>query len=417
MPKELEKSSGATIEDGAIVAFAEEGRILLAGDPSAVDRYIAELKPERELDLTALAPLATGVGSLVTSDSGAVAKRYVELGAQRWKAISGTAHSDGFATEVREITKNLKTGKIVANKAVSPTKAALATQPEVLVAMAALQMAIQSVADAVEDVAKNVDDLKRIAETTEIGNLAGLYRVLANARAQVDKSGTISRTTWESIATHEVTAQQSADRLRAYLRRVVEDLPLGDDTGDRLDAARRLAKEGSLRRCLKLLVLAEQCRLLWRSLKLDEVRAVEPESLDAEAEAAKAMLAENAHADRELIASLREAIGQLTRVTALDGVRLVARSKLPAAGVDLRAQVDEFATARAQQLDSWAPGSTPGIRDAAREAQIVAAKAAVKGRRAVGGWVAGLGSRIQGAPDPDAEAGSSGAASSDQQRA
>jgi len=107
--------------------------------------------------------------------------------------------------------------------------------------------------------------------------VAGLYRVLANARTQVDETGSISQATWDAIAVHEVTAQQGADRARARVRRMLRDLPLDSDAGERTVTAERLVRERSLDRSLQLLLLAEQCRLLYRSLKLDQVRRTEPE--------------------------------------------------------------------------------------------------------------------------------------------
>lgn len=53
----------------------------------------------------------------------------------------------------------------------------------------------------------------------------------------------------------------------------------------------------ALARSLRLLLLAEQCRLLYRSLKLDQIRRAEPEALAGEISAAKRLLAENAAAD------------------------------------------------------------------------------------------------------------------------
>ncbi|WP_433802569.1 hypothetical protein [Actinomycetospora sp. CA-084318] len=391
-----ERFEGQGADEGEeVVAWAEDGRLLIAGEVASVDEFIRDLAPERELDLGALRALREGVNSLDVPAGAKSAKRYVELSAERWKEISTPAATRG---ELRYVTRDVTSGRFVSNTSVARTAAA--TQPEVLIALAAIEMALESIAATVEEIAKNVDDLKRHTEAAEPGNLAGLYRVLANARTQVNHTGTISRTTWESIATHEVTAQQSADRVRQYLRGVLRDLPLAEGSNDRLQAADRLVEEGTLQRNLRLLVLAEQCRLLWRSLKLDQVRVAEPEALEMEAEAAKALLSENALADRELIVEVTAAIKTLTRVAPLDGVRFGTRSRLPGRGGELYAAVDEFARARAQQLEAWAPESSPGLRDAAREVGRRAGRAALGGRQAVGGWITQVGSWVEGAaPD------------------
>lgn len=378
-----------------VVAYAKDGRLVVVGAPAAVDTFITDLKPDRALDLAPMKALAANAALLNRSGAVEPVKRYVELGAQRWKQI---APAGGTTSELRLVTRDIKTGRIVANNPAGALKTAVATQPEVLIALAAIQMALQSLTEAVEEIAENVEDLKRIAETTEVGNLAGLYRVLQAARGEVDRTGVLPRTTWESIAPHEVTAQQPADRVRAYLRRVLDDLPLDADAGDRLKAARRLVDQGTLQRSLRLLVLAEQNRLLWRSLKLDRVRLAEPEALESEIDSATRLLAENAAADQALIAALRERIGQLCRLTALDGARPLTPPRLLQASGQLRDQVDQFAAARSQQVESWGEQSRPGLREAAKEIGERAGAAAAIGRRSVGGWLQGVGTRVAGSP-------------------
>jgi len=157
-----------------------------------------------------------------------------------------------------------------------------------LVAIAAVRLAIEEVQDSVEELSRDVADLRRVVEAADVGNLAGVYRTLANARVQADRAGEINQATWDAIAPHEVTVQQSADRLRNYLRRTIDAQPLDGDLGDRYDAATHLRDEATITRTLKLLVMAEQSRLLWRSLKLEQIRRTEPGALESEADAAKA---------------------------------------------------------------------------------------------------------------------------------
>lgn len=263
-------------------------------------------------------------------------------------------------------------------------------------AMMALRVAVEQVQRQVEEIARDVDDLKRMAESVDIGNIAGLYRILANARDEVDAHGRISRATWDAIAPHEVTAQQAADRVRSLLRSTVNDLPVAGDTADRADAAQRLVDQGTLRRSLRLLLLAEQCRLLWRSLKLEHVRRTEEEALPGEIAAAERLLAENAEADRSLIELLDVSITQLGSMHALDGLRLMSRRKLPALASALRAERDDFAQLRKAQLDAWVVGPGPTVRDAAREVRDRAARAAIGARNLTGKAFERLGQRMQG---------------------
>jgi hypothetical protein len=376
-----------------VVVWSEDGRFLVTGEQGAVDRFVEHLAPERQLRVGAVGPVsdamaamagASGLATRLASQHGDQAKRYVEVSAKQWELLKrqGMPDAKGTYSPMLRGSGN-KITEHVRYKPVGGLNPAMAN-PTTAVALAALRMAIEELQESVDAIAADVSDLRRIAETAEIGNLAGIYRVLANARAQADATGTIPQATWDSVAPHEVTIQQAADRLRALLRRTVDDLPLDEDSGERYDAARRLLDEGTIERTLRLLVLAEQCRLLWRSLKLDQIRRTEPAALAGEAEAAKAMLAENANADQALIDGLRDAFGRLGKVAALDGVRIMVRAKLPAAAAELRGQVNEFATLRAQQLDSWAPDPTPTFKDAARHLGVMAESVAVEGRKIAG---------------------------------
>lgn len=372
-----------------LVVWSEDGRFLVTGEPGAVDRFVERLAPERQLHIGSVGPVADTLGMLLVAGGlatshGDQAKRYVEVSAKQWELLQRHGVPDAAGTYSPMIRDS--GGKILEHtrfKPVGGVNPAMAN-PSTAVALAALRMAIEELQESVDAIAADVSDLRRIAETAEVGNLAGIYRVLANARAQADATGTMPQTTWDSVAPHEVTVQQAADRLRALLRRTVEDLPLDEDSGERYDAARRLLDEGTIARSLRLLVLAEQCRLLWRSLKLDQIRRVEVEALPGEADAAKAMLVENANADQALIDGLRDAVGRLGKVGGLDGARIVVRAKLPAAAAELRGQVNEFADLRAQQIDSWAPDPTPTFRDAARHLGALAENVAVEGRKMVG---------------------------------
>lgn len=385
-----------TVGDDDVVVWAEDGRFLVTGEEGAVDRFVEQLAPERQLRVGAVGPIADtmgalaaagGLGTRLASQHGDQAKRYVEVSAKQWEQLKRQGIPDAKGTYMPMLRgKPGNPGQFkeqIRLRPVGGMNPAMAN-PTTAVALAALRMAIEELQESVDAIAADVSDLRRIAETADIGNLAGVYRVLANARAQADATGTIPQATWDAVAPHEVTVQQASDRLRALLRRTVDDLPLDEDSGERYDAAQRLLKEGTIERSLRLLVLAEQSRLLWRSLKLDQIRRTEPDALAGEAEAAKAMLVENANADQALIDGLRDALGRLGKVGGLDGARIVLRAKLPAATAQLRGQVNEFATLRAQQLDSWAPDPTPTFKDAARHLGTIAESVAVEGRKIAG---------------------------------
>ncbi|MCA1677108.1 MAG: hypothetical protein LC799_34650, partial [Actinobacteria bacterium] len=357
------------------------------------------LEPARCLDVGSLRGVADGLAALsAVQGIRTTGGRYVELSKDSWTKLMQRGPqpdgSGGFYGFVRN-----SNGQFAGNLKGKPVTLAgsRALSLQLAMATAALALAIQETHDVVEDMAADVGDLRQLAEAAEIGNVAGLYRVLANARTQVDETGAISQATWDAIAVHEVTAQQGADRARALVRRTLRDLPLDKDAGERTGAAERLVREQVLVRSLRLLLLAEQCRLLYRSLKLDQVRRTEPEELNGEIIAAQRLLAENAAADRELIDQLHDVVSRLGRIGPLDGVRLFTRGRLPRLTTILQEQVEEFARQRQQQLESWAPLTTPGVGDAIREVAGRAYRGAIEGRNQLGGFVEQVGRRLQGA--------------------
>lgn len=387
-------------DSSEVVVWGEEGRLLLAGEPTAVDTFLETFEPARSLDVGALRGLADGVAALsaahgIKPTGGA---RYVELTKDSAAKLAEYGPQHDSAGAVYGFVRN-HSGQFAGNlkgRQVTLAGSRMASV-QLAVAAAALRLAIQETQNAVEDVAADVDELRQLAEAAEIGNVAGLYRILANAREQVDEAGVISQATWDAIAVHEVTAQQGADRARALLRRMLRDLPLDQDAGERTDAAERLIGEQALARSLRLLLLAEQCRLLYRSLKLDQIRRAEPEALGGESTAAQRLLAENAAADRELIDQLHDAVNRLGRTGPLDGVRLFTRTKLPRLVAALQDEVEQFARQRQQQLDSWAPTRTPRVVDAVREVAGRVYGGAIASRNQLGGLLEQAGRRLQGA--------------------
>lgn len=210
--------------ESEVVVWGEDGRLLLAGEPAAVDTFLATFQPLRSLDVGALRGAADGVAALA--------------------AVQGVATTGGRYVEL---------AKESADK--------LARYgPQV-------------------DRGGAVYGFVRSSSGQFAGNLS-LTRPAASAR----RPGTRPPCT-------RVTAQQGADRARALLRRMLQQLPLDGDAAERADTAERLLREQSLARSLRLLLLAEQCRLLYRSLKLDQVRRTEPEALGDGINAAQRLLA------------------------------------------------------------------------------------------------------------------------------
>lgn len=322
--------------------------------------------------------------------------RYVELSKESWQWFQQRRLESAGGKWVYGFTRGAG-GKFAGNATMrqSALSGSRALSMQSTAIGLAIRLAIQEATNAVEAVAADVEDLRAHAEAAEIGNIAGLYRVLANARKQADDTGRISQATWDAISTHEVTAQQGADRARALIRRTMRDLPLDRDFGDRADAAQRLVGEQALERPLRLLMLAEQCRLLYRSLKFEHVQSREPDELESEVAAARELLAENAAADRELIDQLHEAVAQLARSSPVDGLRVFSRGKLPASAGVLHQQVQQFAELRGHQLEMWAPGEAPRFGDAFKHFGGHVQRGVIGAGNQVGGMFVRLGRSMQ----------------------
>lgn len=387
------------VAEGQVVAWAHDGRFLITGDDAAVDRFVAELEPRRRLRLSDVQPAADGLAALgaiigYARTGGTV----VQVDPAKWAQLVAQGVPDGTGAFLPSLRDGA--GRFTELLRLRPVAGLPMLSLQTTLMVAALRMAIEDTGEQVEAIARDVADLRRASEAQEIGNLAGIYRALANARTEADRAGTISQATWDAIAPHEITVQQVADRLRALLHRTVQDLPVDEDAGTRHEHAERLLDEEVLGRNLRLLVLAEQSRLLWRSLKLEHIRRTELDALPHEADAARAMLEENAGADRRLVEALRTTVTALGRMGPLDGFRIFTKDELPKVVAQLRAQVDEFAATRQEQIDVWAPEESPTLGDAWSEVGARIDRAAGEARQAIGGWLENLGGLVRGDAAP-----------------
>ncbi len=196
----------AESEEHQVVLWAEDGRLLLAGEPTAVDTFLDTFEPARRLDVGSIRGVADGLAVLSAAQGiRTTGARYVQLSKDSLAKLDSYGPQHDGAGWLYGFVRD-SSGRFAGNLKGTPVKLAgsRALSVQLAMATAALALAMQETNEAVEKIAADVDELRQLAEAAEIGNVAGLYRVLANARTQVDETASIGQATWDAIAVNEV---------------------------------------------------------------------------------------------------------------------------------------------------------------------------------------------------------------------
>jgi hypothetical protein len=313
------EASGGELElakDELVVLLTPGGSAVVAGADDLVDDLVASVgRPASAVRLNRVAgrpvaDLAATVGAI--AGLAGTQGTYFELAAgsaqklqagELMDAGGGWKHgviraASGQITDLAKIRKV----DLVPMQALSLQTAA---------ATLALRAAIAEVEHAIEELSTEVATLRAIAVGEQLGDVVGLHRVLRRARQQADELGRVPSSTWDSIAPHQVTAQQGADPARAILSRLVAEWPTGKGISARAAVAGRMAKERTLHSWLTLVAVSEANLLLWQSLKTDRISQTDPDVLPNEARLGQSLAQANRAADQKLVDRVAAALDRM----------------------------------------------------------------------------------------------------------
>ena len=360
-------------EAGAEVSLVvQEDGLLVAGEPTAVDRYVEQLRG---------LPRSLGNPELMPQTLADVASAATGLAALR--ATSGTYFR--MSPESLELFQSLKVmpgspgyfkgifqdaGGLIAKQADFQEVSLVAEQAlslQTMMATVALRAAIQQVQNAIERVESKVDDLVALTKAEAIADVLGYHRVLAGYVNSMDRTGTLPSVDWDTVAGLGAELVKGIEKLRLYVRLRVNNLVHTQGAKRRASGLHELVDESRLGEVLQLLVVAEDSHYLWQRLRIERSRTSDPDHVGEIIESARRLLREDLKADRDLILGLQEWLVEYGSLKPLEIHRVLSRNKLETDVPRVRQELDEFIEARRLQVASWPDLERPTLQDAQAE--------------------------------------------------
>ncbi|MCB1286342.1 MAG: hypothetical protein KDB47_01250 [Mycobacterium sp.] len=235
----------------------------------------------------------------------------------------------------------------------------------------ALKMAIAEVDESVKRVEGKVESVLKLAHAERIGDVRGQYATVARMTRNLDRTGALPTTDWESVAPLGPELMVVIEQLRAHVERTLEDFDESEPVQERAATLTRAVEEKGLGETLNLLILAEESLNNWQRLRIARVQDVEPEHQQQVLDDAFDLLASQVAADGKLYQRAAKVLESYRRTNAIDGFRYWSVRDIAKHSTSLKSDLDAFAHARRHQLEEWQEVETPTVGDAAARAYEV----------------------------------------------
>ncbi|WP_261769013.1 MULTISPECIES: hypothetical protein [unclassified Rhodococcus (in: high G+C Gram-positive bacteria)] len=401
LPAEFSNDDQEFLASNGIAVSVQPEGVLVAGDDQAVAGYLARIK-----DLAGDAVQVTSIDKASVSSAAAVAGglagtaaqhgQFVRLSPesvkmmQAYRVLPGTGGYNRMT--VVDASHKFRGQMQWQNVSMAPTRA-LGLQ--LLAVQIALQTAVQSVSDAVERVQGTVDKILVLAEASRIGDVVGNHAALSRIAQVHSETGALPTADWESIASLGPALEVGIERLREHAKRTVAGFDAQKPVQDRASYLKNAVEDKRLGETLQLLVIAEQSLYLWQKMRIERVRATEPEHLETVVNSARELLLGHFERDGDLLVQARGALASYAAIKPLEIVRWMSANDLKRDMTSLRQDLDDFANARGSQVAGWIEHEDPSVSDALAEvgnrAKAVGGAAVAIGGKAVDAGASGLG--------------------------
>lgn len=353
-----------------LVVTPTDSGLLLAGDRSAIERYVESLGSilggrgsirRKALDT---ASMASTVGALRAS-SGEYVKFSRSTAEQLSKLGRVPSATDGyFQGALRATDGSIRSFVEWAPVDFAPEQA-LALQQAAT--MMALRAAINEVTEAIERVEGKLDVLTDLVRSERIGRAIADFRMLSQLADRIDAGEALGDTDWSTLAHMGAEIGRDIESLRSFVKLrlvTISDVP-GWRHSARADALESLI-DAKLPDVLGLLVVCEQNYSLWQRCRLARVASSEPDRLDDALRHMRAELAGQSKADQELLDELTDVVAVLAEIRGLEGLNPMTARKLTSVTTELDRSLDWFAEQRTLDHD-WTPARAPRLRESLRD--------------------------------------------------
>ena len=262
----------------------------------------------------------------------------------------------------------------------------------------ALQASIQELTAAVERVENKVDHLTDRIRSVQVGEAFAHRRMLTESVVSLEDGHPVSDTDWSSIDHLRAEITGNIDATRALLRAPIARAEPGRSAASRASTAKRLLAD-DFGETLGLLALCEHNLANWHRIRIERIRATEPEHLEHTLTRVETDLALHRAEDQHLVEELTDFVDRLAEPNGLEGLELWKRARLAENTAELRELIDRFAEERVLDVDTSGRNELPKLTESLLEAKdrgVVVANRAWRSMR----------SRTRRTVAPELEAGS-----------
>ncbi len=367
---ELSDVSATTGTDEVVVSFQDEA-LLLGGDPAAVESYLTRLRAiagqamrVAGIDSASLANAASGLAGLtsVLDNFG----KYVQLDPDSLNALTNgdlIPGSNGFF----RMTTSADDGRFLAQLQWRP--AMLGPEAMVSAQMIAVQMALKSAIAQVEDAVRRVEDkvelVLEVARAHRAGDVLGNNLTISRMVDSLEKYGSLPDAYWDSVAVLGPALNVTVEQLRNHVRRLLASFDHTLPVQQRAEKLRNAINDNRLGDAMSLLVIAEEGLHKWQRLNLARVESTQPEQLLRAIDEARELVDHHLREDVDIYRNAKEILDRFAKPEAIDGFRFLSVRELAKHRCALRDELDNFATARQHQVDTWEDFHVPSLLDAA----------------------------------------------------
>lgn len=398
-------ASGGGNLAGSLALIENESGILAVGDPVDVEAWVTSA----DHPATAVRKLDNAPAAFM----GDVANLLGIAGEVAQFLITRDVQTVTSSSELRLITRDLDTGQFISNVLVDPQVLMLATGPHgafVYASLQAMQVAMQEISDALDDVAGDVKELLNFAHAEMLGDIYGHRKFLHAILGRWKESGALPTADWDSVAFLGPILESGIEKLRQYLLLELRDLKPQDGPARRADALMKKIRAGRWTGVFKLLLAAQDSHATWQQIRLIRIADQENHLLDSAVNSAREALNRHLEEDRELAEEVGRILRTYSVITAGEVFTqgIGTRRKLTVARAELENTVSDFLRYRGIQAQEWGLEEHAQLRDGFRHVQDAADGAQRGLRRGIGKGLMTLGERISPGNRRDAEPGENG---------
>lgn len=358
-----------TDTDEVVVSCHDEA-LLLGGEPAAVESYLTRLRATAGpamrvtgIDGASLRNAASGLAGLATllADTG----KYVQLHRDSLSELKNGDLIPG-GDGVFWLTTLADPGQLLAPLQWRP--AGLGPEAMVSAQMIAVQMALKSAVAQVEDAVRRVEDkvelVLEVARAQRAGDVLGNNLTISRMVDSLEKYGSLPDAYWDSVAALGPALNVSVEQLRNHVRRVLASLEHNRPVQQRAGKLRNAITDNRIGDALSLLVIAEESLHKWQRLNLARIESTQPEQLLRAIDEARELVDHHLREDIDIYRNAKEILDRFAKPEILDGFRFSSVRELVKQRRALRDELDSFAQARHQQVETWEDFHIPSVLDA-----------------------------------------------------